>query len=181
MLKVRVGEFDLKNEAERFAHHDFEISRAIMHENYIRTKAYALNDLALLKVRKPIEFMTHIIPICLPREASNFKGKTATLTGWGDTDKEEGKHTLLRVDVKIFEGEECFYMPDTLCTLRSKSSTGANACKGDSGSPLTVMEGGRAILVGITSTVSSCDAPDARTFYTYVPKFINWINKAKST
>ena len=41
------------------------------------------NDIALLKLKKPIRFNEEISPICLPDAYENFEGQHCVATGWG--------------------------------------------------------------------------------------------------
>ena len=43
------------------------------------------NDIALLKLSRPVQYKEHIIPVCLPKYKQTFEGKTATVVGWGRT------------------------------------------------------------------------------------------------
>lgn len=59
------------------------VSAIIRHRGF-DTASYN-HDIALLKLRKPIEFSKTIRPICLPTENSDPSGKIATVIGWGRT------------------------------------------------------------------------------------------------
>lgn len=43
------------------------------------------HDIALLKLRKPIQFNKNIMPVCLPTDNADPSGKTGIAVGWGRT------------------------------------------------------------------------------------------------
>ena len=44
-------------------------------------------DIALLKLDRPIDFQANVVPICLPQDETDYQGKTAWATGWGNLGK----------------------------------------------------------------------------------------------
>ena len=180
---MRLGEYDLRNDKERFPHYDHRVDRMIVHEKYNSTTV--LDDIALLELVKPVTFRKHIVPVCLPKKNSDHSGKTGTLTGWGRTRDEKVRRYLQRKDFKILKdchrrSTKRFRVADgTLCSDARVSVSGA--CFGDSGSPLTTMEDGRALIVGVFSSLSSCDAPDALAFYMPVSHYVEWIEAKMRT
>nr|XP_037273443.1 transmembrane protease serine 3-like [Rhipicephalus microplus] len=50
-----------------------------------------LNDIALVKVERPLDFDDHVRPICLPPKMLHLDGQLAMVAGWGLT--EESKVT----------------------------------------------------------------------------------------
>ncbi|CAG9831889.1 unnamed protein product [Diabrotica balteata] len=66
-IRIRVGEYDFSNIQEQLPYVERGVSQKIVHPKYnYFTYEY---DLALVQVDKPLEFLPHISPICLP--ASN--------------------------------------------------------------------------------------------------------------
>ena len=55
---------------------------------------------------------------------------------------------------------------------------GSSVCMGDSGGPLSCMEGGRWVLRGAASWVTSKTCPGSTySVYARVSSYINWINE----
>ena len=76
-IKVRLGEFDF-NVNSTFEV-DFAVEKIISHSAYNR-RTY-VNDIAILKLKEPIDFTTRFQPLCLPPKDMAVTGKFATVTG----------------------------------------------------------------------------------------------------
>lgn len=42
-----------------------------------------LNSLIRLELDSPVDYKSHIVPICMPNDEEEFIGKKAFVTGWG--------------------------------------------------------------------------------------------------
>ena len=77
------------------------------------------NDVALLKLDKPVQFTRTVSPICLPQSSGlDYAGRTAVATGWGrlkETRDNETSETvddiypssLMQVEVDVLTNELC--------------------------------------------------------------------------
>ncbi|KAL0859125.1 hypothetical protein ABMA27_010961 [Loxostege sticticalis] len=144
-------------------------------------------DIALLKLSRPITYMSHILPICLPEADIELRGRAGVIAGWGKTDTSNG-HTgtnLLRAaTVPILSKEQCITWhqskqisveihSEMICAGHSDGHQ--DACLGDSGGPLIVMDNGRYYLVGITSAGFGCGVDHQPGIYHNVKVTANWI------
>ncbi|KAL7288898.1 hypothetical protein TKK_0016868 [Trichogramma kaykai] len=136
-----------------------------------------VNDVALIRVDKTIEFGEKIQPISLPREDFVKINYPVVLTGWGRI-KLNGQvpNNLQEIELKVIDQEDCARKMSAvriteshICTL---TKSGEGACHGDSGGPL-VADG---VQIGIVSFGMPCarGAPDV---YTRIFTFIDWIDK----
>lgn len=146
------------------------------------------NDLALIKLKKPVPFREDIQPICLPHVNEDFTGLDAFATGWGltDFDKRQLPDTLQIVRLPIMSNKRCQAMYAKaghdkqitdldLCAGYAKG--GMDACEGDSGGPLFVRrpDDFRWVLAGIVSNGVKCGEPMLPGVYTRVSRFVPWI------
>ncbi|XP_023943914.2 coagulation factor IX [Bicyclus anynana] len=144
-------------------------------------------DIALLKLSRPVMYTSHILPICLPDTDIELRGKSGVIAGWGKTDASNG-HTgtniLRSATVPILSTEQCIKWHQSkqiLVEIHSEmicaghSDGHQDACLGDSGGPLIVLDGGRYYLVGITSAGFGCGVDHQPGIYHNVKMTSNWI------
>ncbi|EEZ99214.2 trypsin-1 isoform X1 [Tribolium castaneum] len=153
------------------------VSAVIRHRNFDQ-ESYN-HDIALLKLRKPVEFTKNIRPICLPT-GKDPAGKTGTVVGWGRT-TEGGMlpNVVQEVQVPILTLSQCRamkYRASRITSYMLCAGRGAmDSCQGDSGGPLLVPNGDKFEIVGIVSWGVGCGRPGYPGVYTRVSKYINWL------
>lgn len=97
---VRLGEWDIESEVDCDENicsdkpMEFDIEIYMWHESYDPNQNF--NDIALLKLPRPVSFSEFISPVCLPLSEDlqdQLKiGRIFTVIGWGVTEK--GSDTL---------------------------------------------------------------------------------------
>lgn len=168
---------------------DYEIERVIRHPDYRPPAKY--NDIALLKLKKPIKPFTRLVrPACL-YTSNEFRVNRTTATGWGrvffDDDPSD---ILLKVGLQIINQNTCnsFYESERNTKKLSKGiqpsmmcagdlAGGKDTCQGDSGGPIQIQDpNNRCIhyVIGITSFGKVCGAPNPGV-YTRVSHYVPWI------
>ncbi|KAL7036267.1 hypothetical protein ACKWTF_008765 [Chironomus riparius] len=144
-------------------------------------------DVAVMKLKKAAGYKTHILPICLPTVPFDITGKWGNISGWGKISQEHG-HTgtniLRTAAVPIISKSECIKwhqkknivveLFDEQFCAGYKNKT-IDACLGDSGGPLTIVQNGRYYLLGITSAGFDCARPLQPGIYHNVQKTYKWI------
>ncbi|XP_062702299.1 serine proteinase stubble [Aedes albopictus] len=138
------------------------------------------HDIALLKLRKPVELSKTIKPVCLPKDRSEPAGLTGTVVGWGRTSEGGTLPGIVQhVDVPILTLDQCRSMKyrasritsNMLCAGKGKQ----DSCQGDSGGPLLVRHGEKHEIVGIVSWGVGCGRAGYPGVYTRVARYLPWI------
>lgn len=185
LLSVRLGDTDiLRTDDDRESKPvDLRVTETIVHENF-RLQTY-YNDIALLKLEKPVNFTDYIRPICLPgpeMAKEDLMGYFGTVVGWGATAFGGSESGVLQyAQVPIWDNGDCdrIYKQDIekiyLCA--GLADGGKDACQGDSGSPLMLNENGRWTIVGVVSFGTRCAEPGFPGVYTRITEFLAWISK----
>lgn len=139
-------------------------------------------DYAIIKLNRPIDFKRYdwIRPVCLPQGNSDYVNHTGTVSGWGvvDADTKRQSTVLQSVDVNILTMKEClkgYASKDITSNMICARAPGADACYGDSGGPMTVQEGGRAVLAGVVSWGLECARPQWPGVYSRVTSVMDWV------
>nr|CAH7733351.1 unnamed protein product [Callosobruchus chinensis] len=155
------------------------VSAVIRHKKF-DTETYN-HDIALLKLRKPVQFNKQIRPICLPSSASvELGGLNATVVGWGRL-AEGGQlpSVVHEVDVPILSLSQCRamrYRASRITQYMLCAGSGSrDSCQGDSGGPLLIHRGDKYQIVGIVSWGVGCGRPGYPGVYTRVAKYLNWL------
>ncbi|XP_076276162.1 uncharacterized protein LOC143207041 [Lasioglossum baleicum] len=144
-----------------------------------------INDIAMLRLEKPVIFSDYVRPICLP-DAEPKSGTMCTVTGWGQL-FEIGRifpDTLQEVQLPVISTEECrrktLFLPLYRITVgmlcAGIQNGGRDACLGDSGGPLVCSgSDNKYTLHGITSNGYGCARPGRPGVYTKVHHYLPWI------
>lgn len=165
--------------------------KIFIHEKFNQTKP--LNDIALIKLSKRVNLANHVSTLCLPdKDSDSVISKPALITGWGKTEEKVTiqTKTLRQTTLKIINGDNIcskFYQKFDTSSLYCAYDVSANGrtgpCTGDSGGSLFVNEGGKYFSYGILSFVFTGVDTDGRpkclteapSYYTKVPKYIDWM------
>lgn len=168
-----------------------EIENWIIHPEYRINDSMHLNDIALIQIKQT--FAKDLQPCCLPTTQSGIypqAKREAVLSGWGKVLVEPSsrnapilQHIVLPIvdprDVKCRQS-----IADTrrqLCA--GYDSLPVDACSGDSGAPLLIVEHendqGYFVAAGIVSYGNSqCDTSISSGVYTRISFYLDWISTA---
>lgn len=138
-------------------------------------------DVALLKLKKPIQFTRQVKPACMPKNTTVFLANASCyLTGWGNTANTDhyNRSTVLRkVQLKFVSLHDCNskaayngIIPERF-RCAGYATGGMDGCYGDSGAPLQCYVGEKWTVAGLMSWGMECGKPNHYGVYTDVQKF----------
>ena len=144
-------------------------------------------DIAILKLKLPIEFRRNVAPACLPEkdwaESTLMTQKSGIVSGFGRTHEKGRSSTTLKM-------LEVPYVDRNTCKLSTKFSITQNmfcagydskpedACQGDSGGPHVTRFKNTYYVTGIVSWGEGCAQQGKFGIYTKVTNFLRWINRS---
>jgi len=163
------------------------VSSIMYHGNY--SDQTIINDVAIIRLAKPIQFNQYVQPVCLNRVDDYSDGtKMATLAGFGRTSVIGigGSPTLRHATMRVWNNTECAAkykdlgegVPTVEPTMVCAGSTGTDACQGDSGGPLSIKRGENSYFeqIAIVSWGVGCGCCGYPAVYTRVEKYMDWID-----
>ncbi|XP_078051481.1 trypsin-1-like [Augochlora pura] len=181
---VKAGKHSLKSTES--AEQTVAVIKSFVHEKYPGN--VAPNDIALLKLAKPLTLNKNVQPISLPAAGSIPTGNVL-LSGWGSTSRTNSPimpDTLQYASLPLVDLATCkkaiekLTGPSPLDPVNVCSGPltgGYSACSGDSGGPLVLNNNGKNELVGIVSWgIVPCGTTGAPSVYTRTSAFNAWIN-----
>ncbi|XP_061447603.1 serine protease 33-like [Rhineura floridana] len=170
---------------------EFRVERIFLHPNY-NGQPDSSGDIALLKLRSPVNFTNYILPICLPKSSTQLSPEAdCWVTGWGDIQNGvplPTPLTLQELHVPLISREACNKLfnsvqvndlskdpikQDMFCAGYREG--GKDSCQGDSGGPLVCKLKGGWTQAGIVSWGIGCAQRNLPGVYTSVPFYDNWI------
>uniref|UniRef100_A0A3B4WFH7 Transmembrane serine protease 5 n=1 Tax=Seriola lalandi dorsalis TaxID=1841481 RepID=A0A3B4WFH7_SERLL len=161
-------------------HTGYAVEKIIYNKNYNHRSHDS--DIALMKLRTPLNFSDTIRPVCLPRYEYDLPGGTQCwISGWGYTQPDGGKTLLQQALVPIISTKKCnsscMYNGEITSRMLCAGYTEGkvDACQGDSGGPLVCQDENVWRLVGVVSWGTGCAEPNHPGVYTKVAEFLSWI------
>ncbi|XP_073686088.1 transmembrane protease serine 2 [Garra rufa] len=156
------------------------VSRIVMHDFDPRTNE---NDIALMKLSRPLTITSSVLPVCLPNKGMYFNApRESYITGWGALRSGgSAPDALQEAKINLIDRMTCNSRPvyngritDTMICA-GKLEGGVDSCQGDSGGPLVVKENSLWWLVGDTSWGDGCAFRNKPGVYGNVTYFLDWI------
>ncbi|KAF2902747.1 hypothetical protein ILUMI_03437 [Ignelater luminosus] len=170
-----------------------EVEERIVHTSFDSDDKNAYNDIALLRLKKEVNYTRFIQPICLPQltklRKKDFEGKKAVVAGWGRTEKKWESDVKLKVALPIRSNENCskIYQQHEINIQSSQicagGEKGQDSCQGDSGGPLMYSDPSEQpnwVCIGIVSFGTEalnkeCGTEGIPGVYTRVTEYLQWI------
>ncbi|KAJ1116755.1 hypothetical protein NDU88_004961 [Pleurodeles waltl] len=182
-FEVVVGEVDTKKKEGTESVH--KVGRIITHQKFVlQTYDY---DIALLRLKEPINFTKYVIPVCIPEvdfaDDVLMAQETATVSGFGVLHQRGQQATKLQVlQVPYIDRQQCIES-STFAITKNMFCAGydtevKDACQGDSGGPHVTPYRDTFFVTGIVSWGEGCAQKGKYGVYTKVSKFYKWIRAA---
>ena len=180
-LRVATGVYDLTDDE---TWQETSVTNIIVHPGYDNTLDSPPNDIALLELSTTVDAPVGQL---FAGESEDYVDTLGYILGWGATryvnDRASGYPTILQeARVPLVSLETCNAPISYNGLLESTQmcagySTGAvDACSGDSGGPLYILDGGQPVQVGITSFGNGCAQPEFYGIYTDISHYIPWLS-----
>lgn len=138
------------------------------------------NDIALVRLARPVDFNEYIQPVKLPRYSDvgkTYEGDISVVSGWGKAKNEDDflSKDLRYVDVPVMNQVECgliylgFVKDSNICTV---GDGGKGFCVGDGGGPLVHDN----VQIGVVSFIywSGCES-GYPSVYARTTSYLDWI------
>ncbi|XP_040927675.1 tryptase-2-like isoform X2 [Betta splendens] len=177
---VWVGSHALQEASARY----MGILYFISHPQYRNLGNRYLNDIALIKLKKPLTFSDNVKPVSLPAADDAFSPSSdCWIAGWGNVGtnvKLQDPETLQQLKISVVPQAACKRQhpevtADMLC---AGGDDGKGACEGDYGGPLVCRSARGLVQVGIASYGSpqGCGVRGRAGVYTQVSKYLSFID-----
>ncbi|CAF0998247.1 unnamed protein product, partial [Brachionus calyciflorus] len=190
--KIYLGAHDLDDVRKKISSKttvEAEVTSLHVHKGY--NESNILNDIAIIKLAKPVQFNKFIQPACLPHSKVKVFPTKPNLesyaVGWGTLSfgASSMSSTLQNVNLTIYAGSSCKKVSPSVTKDWSRQicageiAGGKDTCQGDSGGPIFVKDNvngkEKFVLVGLTSYGDGCALKDLPGIYTRVSFYMNWI------
>ncbi|KAF5406332.1 Transmembrane protease serine 3 [Paragonimus heterotremus] len=185
---VRIGEHDLLDDS--VPHYDSPVEKIVTHPFY--TDLSSGNDIALIKLKKPVRLNNTVSIACLPELGDVVEpGTQCVSVGWGHMtfDAQTIATTLQHVKLTIISTNNCTNNYLSLRTLQTPFGLliperticagylngGRDSCNHDSGGPLRCQRSGQWYVTGVISFGYQCALPGLPGVHTRVAEYVQWI------
>jgi len=165
----------------------YKVRNFYIHGGYSRPNI-GMNDIAIIKLEKPVKMTDKIQRICLPDVNEELSdGTECYITGWGKTKHPayDGARVLQQASLKTVGYETCKKWNENMKRVVSKSMLCAgdlvspkSGCHGDSGGPFVCKKpDGRWFLHGVVSWGSPiCNSKHGYSVFTKVSHYRSWLD-----
>ncbi|XP_021918789.1 serine proteinase stubble isoform X3 [Zootermopsis nevadensis] len=186
-VQVTLGDYVINSAVEPLPAYTFGVREIRVHPYFKFTPQADRFDVAVLRLDRPVQYMPHIAPICLPEKGEDFLGQYGWAAGWGalQAGSRLRPKTLQAVDVPVIDNRLCerwhksnginvIIYDEMMCA--GYRGGGKDSCQGDSGGPLMTEKVGRWYLIGIVSAGYSCAQRGQPGIYHRVAHTVDWIS-----
>ncbi|XP_049718020.1 serine protease 44-like [Elephas maximus indicus] len=176
-------------------HHDSRMAVIVPVRDILIHEDFSLigritNDIALALLEFPVNYSSHIQPVCLPEKAFLVQADTECwVTGWGklqESDESQDVPLILQeAEISVIRYEKCneifqYMLASSLDYVTAGvicgySDQGKDSCQGDSGGPLVCEFNHTWMQVGIVSWGFGCGRKGMPGVYTEISYYKDWL------
>lgn len=180
-ITVVLGEYNTRVREGREATH--AVDQVLVHMAYVPETYH--NDIALIKLVKPITYTKYILPACLPdrdfAERVLMKQEEGMVSGFGRLSEGGPQATVLqKLTVPYVPRGTCMESTKFKITNRmfcaGYDQETKDACQGDSGGPHVTKYKDTWFVTGVVSWGEGCARKGKYGVYTQVSKYLKWID-----
>lgn len=182
-LYVRVGGHDWRHIMG--SEKDIKVAKILRHAKY---DAMSMNnDMALIKLSKPVMFNKYVQPACLPSQNPPV-GAKCYITGYGHTSAKGKMNPVIQQGLlPVVANEVCYeknkhimerVIRDGMICGGSGGTSPISGCQGDSGGPYVCHINGKWELHGAVSYGSPfCKSSDMYTVFARIYYYLDWLKE----
>ncbi|KAL2091015.1 hypothetical protein ACEWY4_013278 [Coilia grayii] len=183
--RVVLGEHDLNSDSGR--EQIISVSRVYIHSGWNSASVAKGYDIALLRLSSEATLNSYVQLATLPPSGQILpNANPCYITGWGRTSTGGSLSAKLKqASLPIVDHQTCssssWWGSTVKTTMVCAGGYAESGCNGDSGGPLNCSVGGRYVVHGVTSFVSSsgCNTTRKPTVFTRVSAYIGWIEQVR--
>lgn len=157
--------------------------RIFVHEQYNPTSQE--NDIAIIRLAKPVTISDSINVICLPGAEANNANDTVWVVGWGTTSFQGQVSPVLRQTSVHVMPTRCGQVYSSYNNQKQMCAGayggGRDSCQGDSGGPLMYKSNGKWYLNGVVSYGHGCAFDGYPGVYARVSYYLPWVKSKIAT
>uniref|UniRef100_A0A8C5TE10 coagulation factor Xa n=1 Tax=Malurus cyaneus samueli TaxID=2593467 RepID=A0A8C5TE10_9PASS len=184
-IKVVVGEVDREKEEQSETMHT--VAKILVHSKFV-AETYD-NDIALLKLKEPVQFSEYVIAACLPKVDFANEVLMTQISGRISGFGREFEGGRLPKKLKVLEVP---YVNRNMCKQSTNFAITENmfcagydteekdACEGDSGGPHVTRYKDTYFVTGIVSWGEGCARKGKYGVYTKLSRYLRWVRTVMS-
>ncbi|CAH1646525.1 unnamed protein product [Spodoptera littoralis] len=189
LITVRLGEYDTQQDVDCIDSvcadrpQEIRVASAFPHPGYSDKNKNRQDDIGIVRLATRATYTYYVQPICLIDNRARLDvGSDVYVAGWGKTLNGRNSPIKLKLNLPIFNKQECDDKYRGLGAILSDNQICAggvfaeDACRGDSGGPLMKKTpNGIWEVVGVVSFGYGCGRDGWPGVYTSVARYIDWI------
>jgi len=177
-VKIRCGEYDLRNESEQYEYQERNVKNCTFHPYYTGSKTVQ-NDIAVIHTTEAFKQAPNVNTICLPDSDTLFTDSKCYSMGWDSAKESESwESKMTQVQIDLTNSAECetslldsgifpFSSLDKSWICSQDPQVQKTPCEGGAGNSLVCQEDGtnRNVLAGLAAfSIGGCSKGIAEIF-----------------